>query len=71
MYIGVKYVKCIQVLNMYIEIYVLYMYNVYSCWICKTYTDTEYVQCRYVINMYSIRMMKFLKGKIREISFKK
>ena len=30
----------------------------------------KYVQCMYVTNMYSIRMMKFVKGKRRKIAFK-
>ena len=57
-----------------------YVHYIYMCYICTLCIVAEYVKCiqilnmyraGYVINMYSIRIMKFLKGKIREISFKK
>jgi len=34
------------------------------------YTGAKYVQYIYVLNMYSVRVMEFLKGKRREITFK-
>ena len=35
------------------------------------YVGTTYVQCMCVMNMHSAQMLKFLKGKIRDITFKK
>jgi len=38
---------------------------------CTVCIGAEYVKCIYALNVYSVGMMKFLKGKIREITFKK